>query len=111
VPIDAATGCLVLNGQKVFPIGLSEAPQPDRLTPDGRNAWAEVADAGVSFVRSGLREWNLQQIDVQIAAERARMDAAASHGMFCWPRLGNAGNLPVAAGSVEEQISSSWPTG
>jgi len=104
VPVDAATGCLVLGGQKVFPIGLSEAPQPDGQTPDGRNAWAEVADAGVNFVRSGLREWNLQQIDAQIAAERARMDAAAAHGMFCWPRLGNAGNLPAAQGSAEEQI-------
>jgi hypothetical protein len=104
VPIDAATGCLVVNGQKVFPIGLSEAPQPDGQTPDGRNAWAEIAGAGVNFVRSGFREWNLQQIDAQIAAERGRMDSAASHGMFCWPRLGNAGNLPAAQGSVEEQL-------
>ena len=32
------------------------------------------------------------------------MDAAVSHGMFCWPRLGNAGNLPATAGSPEEQI-------
>jgi hypothetical protein len=104
VPVDAATGCLVIGGERVFPIGLSEAPQPDGQTPDGRNAWAEVADAGVNFVRSGLREWNLQQIDAQIAAERARMDAAASHSMFCWPRLGNAGNLPATPGSVEEQI-------
>lgn len=104
VPIDAATGCLVVNGQKIFPIGLSEAPQPDGQTPDGRNAWAEVANAGVNFVRSGFREWNLPQIDAQIAAERARMDAAATHGMFCWPRLGNAGNLPAAQGSVEEQL-------
>jgi len=98
------TGSVVIDGQKVFPIGLSEAPAPDGQTPDGRNAWAEVASAGVNFVRSGLREWNLPQIDAQIAAERARMDAAASHGMFCWPRLGNAGNLPAAPGSVEEQL-------
>src|SRR5207247_9432357 len=103
-PVDAATGCLIVNGQKIFPIGLAEAPQPDGQTPDGRNAWAEVASAGVNFVRSGLREWNLQQIDAQIAAERARMDAAAAQSMFCWPRLGNAGNLPAAQGSVEEQI-------
>src|SRR5436309_5781652 len=103
VAIDS-TGSIVVDGQKVFPVGLSEAPQPDGQTPGGRNAWAEVANAGVNFVRSGLREWNLQQIDAQIAAERARMDAAAAHGMFCWPRLGNAGNLPAAQGSVEEQI-------
>src|SRR2546429_904069 len=103
VAIDS-TGSIVVDGRKVFPVGLSEAPQPDGQTPDGRNAWAEVANAGVNFVRSGLREWNLQQIDAQIAAERARMDAAAAHSMFCWPRLGNARNLPAAQGSVEEQI-------
>jgi hypothetical protein len=102
--IDAATGSLVVNGQKVFPIGLSEAPQPEGQTPDGRNAWAEVASAGVNFVRTGFREWNLQQIDAQIGAERARLDAAASHGMFCWSRLGNAGNLPATVGSVQEQL-------
>jgi hypothetical protein len=104
VAIDPATGSLVIDGAKVFPIGLSEAPQPDGQTRDGRNAWAEISSAGVNFVRSGLRTWNLQQIDAQIAAERARMDAAASLGMYSWPRLGNAGNLPTTKGSVEEQL-------
>jgi hypothetical protein len=104
VSVDSATGCLVIGGAKVFPIGLSEAPQPEGQTPDGRNAWAEVASAGVNFVRSGLRQWSLPQIDAQVAAERARMDAAVSHGMYCWTRLGNAASLPAAAGSPEEQI-------
>lgn len=104
VAIDPATGSLVIGGAKIFPIGLSEAPQSDGQTRDGRNAWAEVSSAGANFVRSGLREWNLQQVDAQIAAERARMDAAAAHGMYCWPRLGNAGNLPAAQGSIEEQL-------
>src|SRR6266511_1477373 len=104
VAIDPATGSLVIDGAKVFPIGLSEAPQPDGQTRDGRNAWDEVSSAGVNFVRSGMREWRLQQVDAQIAAERARMDAAAARGMYCWPRLGNAGSLPVAQGSIEEQL-------
>jgi hypothetical protein len=104
VTLDPATGCLVIGGSSVFPIGLSEAPLPDGQTRDGRNAWAELAGGGVNFVRSGLRQWSLPQIDAQIAAERARMDAAVAHGMFCWPRLGNAGNLPATAGSTEEQI-------
>jgi hypothetical protein len=111
VAIDSATGSLVIDGAKVFPVGLSEAPQPDGQTPDGRNAWAEVSSAGANFVRTGFREWDLQQIDAQIAAERARMDAAASHGMYCWPRLGNAGNLPPAQGSVEEQLLVKLGTG
>ena len=54
VAIDS-TGCIVIDGQKVFPIGLSEAPPLGGKTPDGRDAWAEVASAGANFVRSGLR--------------------------------------------------------
>src|SRR5882724_1692004 len=106
VGIDA-TGSLVVDGQKVFAIGLSEAPPMGGKTRDGRDAWAEVASVGVNFVRTGLRDWGLQQIDSQIAAERAGMDAAAAHGMYCWPRLGNAGNLPAPTGgqpSVPEQL-------
>ena len=106
VAIDS-TGCIVIDGQKVFPIGLSEAPPLGGKTRDGRDAWAEVASAGANFVRSGFREWSLAQIDNQIATERGRMDAAAAHGMYCWPRLGNAGDLPPATGgqpSVPEQL-------
>jgi hypothetical protein len=103
VTIDA-TGSLVIAGRKVFPIGLSEAPPAGGKTRDGTDAWAEVASAGVNFIRSGLRDWNLQQIDNQIAAERSRMDTAAAHGLYTWPRLGNAGNLPTGQGSVEEQL-------
>jgi hypothetical protein len=104
VSIDSATGCLVIDGAKVFPIGLSEPPSPNGQTRDGHNAWAEASDVGVNFLRSGLRQWSLPQLDTQIAAERALMDAATSHGMFCWPRLGNAASLPTTANSVEEQI-------
>ncbi len=106
VAIDS-TGSLVIDGQKVFPIGLSEASPLGAKTPDGRDAWAEVASAGVNFVRTGFREWSLAQIDGQIATERGRLDAAAAQGMHCWPRLGNAGDLPPATGgqpSVPEQL-------
>ncbi len=108
VAIDPATGCLVIDGRKVFPIALSEGPPLGGKTREGNDAWAEVANAGVNFIRTGNREWHLQQIDSEIAAERARMDAAASHGLHCWPRLGNAGNVPAAPPggppSVNEQL-------
>ena len=103
VAIDS-TGCIVIDGQKVFPIGMSEAPPLGGKTRDGRDAWAEVASAGANFLRSGLRDWNLQQIDSQIAAERARMDGAAAHGMYCWPRLGNAGNLPTTTAGGQPSV-------
>jgi hypothetical protein len=104
VTIDQATGCLVVAGAKLFVVGLSEAPASDGLSRDGSNAWAEISSAGVNLVRTGLREWTLAQIDAQVAAERARMDAAVARHMYCWPRLGNAGNLPTTAGSVAEQL-------
>src|SRR5439155_12399044 len=85
VTIDQSTGCLVIDGSKVFPIGLSDGPPLGGKTRDGKDAWAEVASAGANFIRSGFRDWNLQQIDGQLAAERARMDAARGHGLHCWP--------------------------
>ena len=50
VTIDSTTGCLVIGGAKIFPVGLSEPPAPDGLTRDGRNAWAEVSSAGANLV-------------------------------------------------------------
>jgi hypothetical protein len=97
--IDAATGCLVLDGQKVFPLLLSDAPPENGTTPSGRDAWAEISNGGhgANFVRSGrtLRApWSLADIDSQLVQERARMDLAHDHGLHCWPRLVNAANLP-----------------
>jgi hypothetical protein len=106
VTIDRATGCLVIDGQKVFPLGLSGPPPVGAEAPGGHDAWAELASAGVNFVRSGRSDWNLQRIDEQIAQEQAQMDAAGAHRLHCWPRLGDAGDLPApsASPSVNEQL-------
>ena len=108
VTIDA-TGSLVIDGQKVFPIGLSDPPPLGGATPDGKDAWTEIANGGLgaTFIRSGrtlASPWSLAQIDNQIAAEKARMDAAAAHGLHTWLRLVNAADLPAASGSVPEQL-------
>src|SRR4051794_32257487 len=96
VTIDGQTGSLVVNGQKVFPLGLSEAPPFGGTAPGGNDAWTEVGSAGANLIRTGRNDWNLQQIDQQIAAERDRMDHAGAHSLLCWPRLTEAaGNLPT----------------
>jgi hypothetical protein len=84
-----------------FPIALSNGPPPGGTAPSGRNALAEVADAGVNLLRTGRADWNAQQIAPQIAAERALLDAAATHGLQGWTWLGDLPNLPPEPASPQ----------
>jgi hypothetical protein len=105
VTIDGPTGSLVVDGQKVFPLGLSGPPPQGSIAPDGTEAWTEVAGAGVNFIRTGRADWSLAQVDQQLDQERARMDQAAARNLLCWPRLGeSAGNLPTTQNSTNEQL-------
>jgi len=45
------------------------------------------------MVRTGRGDWKESELDGQIAAERARLDVAASHGLQCWLWLGDVTNL------------------
>jgi len=93
VAIDA-TGCLVIDGKKVFPLGVSNPPPLGGKTPDGKDAWAEVASAGVNFGRSPSVGWSLPQVDAQLATMTTWLDAAAAHGLHGWLQLEDAANLP-----------------
>ena len=104
VTVDQATGSLVVDGDKVFPIGLSNPPPPDSRTPAGRNGLEEVAANGVSFVRTGMQDWELEFSDGQIAQQKQLHAAAFSRGLRCWLWLGDAPNLPAQAGSPREQL-------
>ena len=88
-------GVLVLDGTEVFPLVLSNAPPSDRPAPNGRNGLAEVAAAGVNFMRTGIGDWSLKQLGAQLAAERALLDAAHAHGLHGWSWLGTVANLPA----------------
>src|SRR3954468_21404644 len=103
VGIDAATGSLLIGGKKVFPIILSNGPPPTSVAPSGRNGLAEVAAAGVGFLRTGTGNWSAEYITDQIQNERRLLDAASSHGLRCWTWLGKLPNLPTAAGSANER--------
>lgn len=78
-----------------FPIVLSNGPPADRLQ--------DVADSGVTMVRTGTASWNEATLDAQIAAERARLDAAAAHGLHAWVWLGTLTDLPPGAPSPQER--------
>jgi hypothetical protein len=106
VAIDGETGALVVGGEKVFPIGLSNPPPPRSTTPAGRNGLEEVAANGVTFVRTGIQDWSAEFLDAQVAAQRALHGAAAAHGLSCWLWLGTTPNLPPPGGppSANEQL-------
>jgi hypothetical protein len=79
-----------------FPIVLANGPPADRLQ--------EVADAGVTMVRTGIANWSEPQLATQIAAERAKLDAAQAAGLQCWVWLGTLTNLPAGAPSPAERM-------
>ena len=77
-------GALVVDGQRKFPINLTVVPGPDAKAPNGRPAYADFADCGVMFMRSGGPAWN----DDTIKREKAMQAAAAAGGLRCCPWLG-----------------------
>ena len=76
---------LVINGQKVFPIGFTTPPPPDGKTPEGKSGLGELAAAGATFLRTGAPEegWS----DATLQREQQYMDAAARYGLHCMPYL------------------------
>src|SRR5207302_8212321 len=94
-----------------FPIGLSNGPPPGSKAPNGRNGLAEVAAAGVTFIRTGRADWSAQQIDAQIAAERTQLDAAGAHGLHGWLWLGDLPDLPAGTTSPEAKLLSAVADG
>jgi len=89
-----------------FPIGLSNGPPLNGKAPNGRNGFAEVANAGVTFIRTGRADWNAQQIDAQIADERKVLDAAEAYGLHGWLWLGDLPNLPAGTTSPQAKLLS-----
>ncbi|HEY4348370.1 MAG TPA: hypothetical protein VGM80_12340 [Gaiellaceae bacterium] len=104
VRIDGSTGCLLIGNAKRFPLVLSNGPPATSVAPSGKNGLAEVAAAGISFLRTGTGGWSDEFADGQLTNERAALDAAESHGLQCWSWLGELQNLPAQSGSAREQL-------
>jgi hypothetical protein len=87
--IDVSTGNMLVGGRPVFPIGLSDPPPLESTALNsGLNAWAEIAGAGVSFLRN-YTVWTSAAVDEQMLSVAQELDAAPSHGLQLW--LGLAG--------------------
>ena len=97
VTIDRATGSLRIGGQKVCPLGLSNGRRPSEhhARRQGRVPGARRRRRELHPYRCG--NWALGQLDEQLAAERAQLDAAAAHGLHCWLYLGDVPDLPARA--------------
>ena len=106
VTVDPATGSLVIDGAKVFPVVLAQPPPPGGQTPAGTDGWNEVTSVGVNFIRTRAINWSLAHINAQIAAERQVLDAATTHRLHCWLQLGGVANLPPPSTppSTNEQL-------
>jgi hypothetical protein len=108
VTIDRTTGVLRIGGAKRFPLGLSNPPPLGGRAPSGKDGLQEVADAGVSVIRTGRGDWSLGRLAEQLEEERNLLDAAAATGLNAWLYLGDMPDLPArAAGqqaSAREQM-------
>jgi hypothetical protein len=73
-----------------FPIGLSDPPPLGTTAPDsGRDAWDEVARAGVGLVRN-YTVWSAATVEQQMKPVAAELDHAAQHGLRVWLALAGA---------------------
>jgi len=95
-------GVLVLGGKKIFPIGFTMPPPPDGRTPEGKDAMAELREAGANFLRTGPMgtAWNNDALEL----EQRYQDAAARNQMHCLVNLRELGSLDEKASAREEQL-------
>src|SRR3954454_14526078 len=94
------TGVLRVAGKKLCPLGLSNPPPLGKKAPSGKSGLAEVAEGGISLMRTGIETWTRNDFDGQMAQQKALLDGAAAAGLLCWLWLGNAATHPVTPNSV-----------
>ena len=109
------SGTILVDGRKVFPIVLAKGPERGSTTPSGGDALAEIAAAGVNFVKvgPGTGTWTGADIVDAIAWNRE----AAAHGFYTWvnlatlararPNTWRAALLRNVIGALERDPSSS----
>jgi predicted outer membrane protein len=91
------SGTMVLNGQKVFPLVLAKGPDPGTTTPDGTDAFAEVARAGATFLKVGPATVPWTAGDIADANTQDR--AAAAAGLSTWVNLSTVSQATAGSSS------------
>ena len=104
VEVDKATGVLLVDGTKVFPINFSNPPPPGATAPSGEAALKKLADAGGNFIRIGIKDWSPAKVDTQLVKVGDRMQEAADNGLRCWLWLGELPSNLVSGAPRREQL-------
>jgi hypothetical protein len=96
-----ADSVLEIDGKKIFVIGFNAAPPPDGKAPNGKDAFAELADAGATFVRAGPEQpWS----EARFEQERKCEDTAARYGLHCWLNLREASKIKPGDTTGEQML-------
>jgi hypothetical protein len=95
-----ASGTVLVNGAKAFPIVLAKGPPRGGTTPSGADALGEVVAAGVDFIKVGpaTTTWT----DADIADTEQWDQAAAALGAFTWINLSTLSQ--ATAGSSSDSL-------
>lgn len=95
-----ASGTVVLDGHKVFPIVLAKGPPANGTTPSGGDAFAEVVGAGVNTFKVGPA--TVPWTDTDIAEAKVENSSAAAHGAYTWVNLSTVSR--ATAGSSADAL-------
>src|SRR5437773_5012784 len=88
-----ADNVLEIDGTKTFLIGFIMPPLPGAGTPWGRNGIEELADAGATFLRTGIMGPQAKWDDAAFEREGKWQEAAAKYGMHCLVGLRQASSV------------------
>src|SRR3954447_25434558 len=102
-----ADGVMLVNGTAVFPLVLAKGPDAGTTTPDGKNAFAEIAGAGITFLKLGPATTPWTTSDIADANTQDR--AAATAGLSTWINLSTVSRATAgsSADTLLQQVVSS----
>lgn len=94
---------MILNGKKVFPIGMSPGPPNNSTTPWGQDALQELRNAGALLFRiNQTSNWGPALITYQQGA----LDWAAQHDMYLWLNLRELSQFPAGDTNTAASLKS-----
>ncbi len=80
-------GVLQIDGRKTFVVSFGMPPPAAGKTPEGKDALAELHEAGANYMRIAPTVGDEPQTATALARYQAWLDDAATHGMLCWITL------------------------